>query len=121
MVAAAAWQMCCMSLVCHDQQVYSQTDGARQHVLAATASRLLSGFDKDSTGPSLTYRSLHPLSCLLQPLPAPCALLAPGPVAALAPHAYLAPLEPPALLAHLTTLTVMPLISAPQAHGHLLE
>jgi hypothetical protein len=69
----------------------------------------------------LNMLNIASLSCLLQPLPVPCALLAPGPVAALSPHAHLVPLEPPALLARLTSFSVMPLISAPQAHGHLLS
>jgi hypothetical protein len=97
------------------QQSCSKTNRAcQEHVLAANASRL--------PYCSFTYLSITAsFSCRLQPLPVPCALLAPGPVAALAPHAYLAPSEPPALLAHLTLVSVMPLISAPQAHGHLLE
>jgi hypothetical protein len=96
------------------QQICSKTNRARWHVLAANASRLQYC--------SFTYLPITAsFSCLLQPLPVPCALLASGPVVALSTHAYLAPLEPPALLAHLMPFSVMPLISAPQAHSHLLE
>jgi hypothetical protein len=97
------------------QQICSKTNKAcQEHVLAANASRLLYC--------SFTYVPITALfSCLLQPLPVLCALLAPGPVAALSTHAYFAPLEPPALLAPSTPLIVMTLISAPQAHGHLVQ
>jgi hypothetical protein len=97
------------------QQISSKTNRAcREHVLAANASRL-------PYCPFTYVPITASFSCLLQPLPVPFALLAPGPVAALSTHAYFAPLEPPALLAHLTPLIVIPLISAPQAHGRLLE